>query len=130
MTAWWLFPTKALGTVTVDRDWSSWSADNIPGICISLTPSRALALSALVANSFWGRILFVTTTGEVLIYDGQGKRVKAMMLPQGAEVTSPSALSTTTSKVAESKKDEDDDSDTDAKGEGGEIGVWRGKVDL
>lgn len=59
--------------------------------------------------------MFVTTTGEVLIYDAQGKRVRAMTLPEGAEVTSGLG-SKATSAGSDGKNDDDDDEDGETKG--------------
>ena len=69
------------------------------------------------------RILFVTAAGEVLIYDAQGKRVRAMTLPEGAEITpqssgasSPTNGGNKQASALRDAKDNDDDSDDEAKG--------------
>lgn len=81
------------------------------------------------------RILFVTAAGEVLIYDAQGKRVGAMTLPEGTEITKQSggggAMSPTGggnkqlsgSRDEKDGDDDDDDSEDEMKaGEGKEAG--------
>lgn len=77
--------------------------------------------------------MFVTAAGEVLIYDAQGKRVRAMTLPEGTEITpqpdAPISPTFGSNKGFRDKKDaEDDDSDDETKGgEGKEAGGKFGK---
>lgn len=82
---------------------------------------------------YYLRILFVTAAGEVLIYDAQGKRVRAMTLPEGTEITpqagganSPASGGGNNKQSAgfrDEKDAEDDDSDDETKGgEGKEAG--------
>ncbi|CAB1118236.1 unnamed protein product [Ectocarpus sp. CCAP 1310/34] len=73
------------------------------------------------------RILFVTAVGEVLIYDAQGKRLRAMTLPEGAEITpdstganSPTSGSKKKPAFLRDEKDDDDDDDSDDEVKGGE----------
>lgn len=81
------------------------------------------------------RILFVTAAGEVLIYDAQGKRVRAMTLPEGTEITpqqgggaSPISGGKQLAAGSRDEKDAEDDSDDDTKGgEGKEAGGKAGK---
>lgn len=83
------------------------------------------------------RILFVTAAGEVLIYDAQGKRMRAMTLPDGAEIThgdggspaggSSTAQAATSSSREKKNTDDDDDSDDEAK-RGGEGKESAGRV--
>ena len=58
----------------------------------------------------------MTTAGEVLIYDAQGKRLRAMVLPEGAE-TSPTDRPGGTSSTASQAEEEDDDEDLDDESE-------------
>lgn len=76
----------------------------------------------------------MTAAGEVLIYDAQGKRVRAMTLPEGAEITPQSAggaNSPTSNRQAAAlrdEKDNDDDSDEETKaGEGKESSETTGR---
>ena len=68
-------------------------------------------------------ILFVTTAGEVLVYDAQGKRVKAMPLPDGAKMSDGVDAGT----PSDGKYDGDSDDDEGKEGEGKEDGSTRGK---
>lgn len=74
----------------------------------------------LLPGSPGNRILFVTTAGEVLIYDAQGKRVRAMSLPEGAEISS-SSDSTSAIPLAGSDSKDDDDTDDEGKGQSRKI---------
>lgn len=82
---------------------------------------RALSIDLLP------RILFVTAAGEVLIYDAQGKHVRAMALPEGTEITPPSGGGPVSPSGGggsmRDEKDAEDDSDDEMKGgEGKEAG--------
>lgn len=98
-------------------------AANIPN---ALLPSCAFLkqMGAIII-----RILFVTTAGEVQIYDAQGKRVRAMSLPEGASVT-PTDASPLAATHADGKHDDesDDDRDEGKEGSAGTGGKGRGRV--
>lgn len=65
----------------------------------------------------------MTTAGEVLIYDAQGKRVKAMALPEGAEVSPIGGPSPQQPGTAKSDgKDSDSGDESKGGGEGKEDG--------
>lgn len=64
--------------------------------------------------SYYVSILFVTAAGEVLIYDAQGKQIKAMVLPEGAQITSVDGHNERSPRFAASEG-KDDDSDDEGK---------------
>lgn len=68
-------------------------------------------------------ILFVTTAGDVLVYDAQGKRVKSMVLPVGANIYDGVDERT----PSDGKYDDDSDDDEGKEGEGKEDGSTRAK---
>lgn len=59
----------------------------------------------------------MTTAGEVLVYDAQGKRVKAMTLPEGARVSSGDGADAHLSSPRDGKYDDSDDEDKQGEGE-------------
>lgn len=73
----------------------------------------------------------MTSAGQVLIYDAQGKRVKSLSLPEGAEVVQSSgglgsgkpSSTAGPSNSGEAKGRDDDDSDEDSKA----VGAGRGR---
>lgn len=65
----------------------------------------------------------MTTAGEVLVYDAQGKRIKAMVLPEGANTHD----GVDGGAPSDGKHDDDSDDDEGKEGEGKEDGSARGK---